>query len=98
MIWSIRLHMQTMKTPLKNRIFARLSGGRRMTVRIVVYSDLTAAIVAGWYRSDLTAVGSSPQRVAAVMAQGPLSGQVRVPLPKTHHEEPAADSSAPTLG
>src|SRR6185437_12163434 len=65
MIWSIRLHMQTMKTPLKNRIFARLAGGR-------LYSDLTATIVAGWHRSDMTAVGASPQRVAAVMAQGPI--------------------------
>ena len=79
--------MQTMKTPVRNRIFVRLSGGRRMPVRIVVYSDLTAAIVAVWHRSDLTAVGSSPRRVAAVMAQDRIPGQVRVPLPKTRHED-----------
>src|SRR5437660_103359 len=79
--------MQTMKTPVRNRIFVRLSGTRRMPVRIVVYSDLIAAIVAVWPRSDLTAVGSSPRRVAAVMAQDRIPGQVRVPLPKTRHED-----------
>ena len=65
----------------------RLSDSRRMPGRIVVNFDLTAAIVAVWHRSDLTAVGSSPRRVAAVMAQDRIPGQVRVPLPKTRHED-----------
>src|SRR6266566_7172408 len=86
-IWSIRLHMQTMKTPVRNRIFVRLSGSRRMPVKIVVYSDLTAAIVAVWRRSDLTAVGSSPPAGGGGDGTRPHSGQVRVPLPKTRHED-----------
>src|SRR6266513_665698 len=87
MIWSIRLHMQTMKTPLKNRIFARLSAGRRNAgkdCRVFRFNSGHRGGLAsfrpdgGWIEPSADGGGDGTR---------PHSGQVRATLPKTRHED-----------